>query len=177
MFFGPSKNNIKAAEVIDFYTKNIVGDILVDIWKNDKSVLDRLFLNGELDLKRWTNSAQLAVVVCIYSMLSNSNIKGKAKLMEVVANEVRHKSEFGLVQFTDAFSYFCSQVISLTSLKKSSDFNSKVMIILVGELVVSSIKNKNPRTLDVILEPCENIHDLFFIGNKCMVTPFLEYFT
>jgi hypothetical protein len=75
MFFAPSKDNLASAKAIDFYTKNIVGDMLISLMKSDSELLKKLFPKNQLDLKSWTTTAQLAAVAFIFTSLSNSDIR------------------------------------------------------------------------------------------------------
>jgi hypothetical protein len=175
MFFGPSKANQQAAEIIDFYIKNIVGDLLLPIVKNEKEILNSLFTKGELDLQTWTNAAQLAATVYVFTSLSNSEVRGKKKLMELVVAEVKLKTSFGLIEFMDAYSHFCKQMLLLIESKHSEDRTEKLIFVLLGDIVAKKTKKLPLRNLDEILEKNDHISELFTIGRH-VITPFMGYF-
>lgn len=173
MFFGPSKDNQKAASIIDFYTKNVVGDVLVEMVKNDSEIIKSI--SNNLSLPTWTKAAQLAAVSYIYTSLSNSKLRGKEKLMEIMADNIKSQSNFSLAEMMNTYTYFNQQMISLLEKNGPQDRTEKQILMIFGEIVISNINGKRSRTIDEIMEQGTQIKELFTIGNK-VITPFMGYF-
>lgn len=175
MFFGPSKDNIKAAEIIDFYSKNVVGDILIMLTKNDPELIKSISQSKKLSLPSWTKFAQLAAITCIYTTLSNSNIKGKNKLMEILTNTINTQSDFSLSDLMDSYSYFNQQALTLISKNGPEDRTEKQLLMIFGEIVLSGIEERQKRSINEIMETGTQIKEIFTIGNN-VTSPFLNYF-
>ena len=177
MFFGPSKENLAAAKIIDFYTKNIVGDMLVALMKSDRILLDKLFRNGKLDLKSWTTSAQLAAITFVFTTLSNSDLKGKQKIMEVVAETIKTQSEFSLNELMDCYSYINLQTLEVISDKSTNvgDRQEKYVLLIFGEMIVSRINGTSRRNYKQLLSDPTNVVEMITLANKVVPT-FSGYF-
>jgi hypothetical protein len=177
MFFGPSKENLAAAKIIDFYTKNIVGDKLVALMKSDRILLDKLFHSDKLNLKSWTTSAQLAAITFIYTSLSNSDLKGKQKIMEIVAETIKTQSEFSLNELMDCYSYINLQTLEVISDKSSntSDRQEKYVLLIFGELIVSRINGTTRRNFKQLQSDSTNVVEMIMLANNIVPT-FSGYF-
>lgn len=177
MFFGPSKENLNSAKVIDFYTKNIVGDMLVSLMKSDSELLKKLFPNNKLNLPNWTSSAQLAAITFIFTSLSNSDLKGKQKIMEIVAETVKTQSEFSLNELMDCYSYINLQTLEVISDKSKNigDRQEKYILLIFGEMIVSRINGTNRRNLKQLLNDPTNVVEKITLAQK-VVPIFSEYF-
>lgn len=175
MFFGPSKDNIKAAQIIDFYTKNILGGKLIDLSKIEPEIFKSISISGKLNLETWTKSAQLAAVAYIYTSLSNSNIRGKQKLMEIMANTINTESSFTLAEMMDAYSFFNQQMMALISKNGPEERTEKQILMIFGEMILSKINQTKRRTIDEIMEDGLLIKEIFTIG-RYAISPFMGYF-
>jgi hypothetical protein len=177
MFFGPSKDNLASAKAIDFYTKNIVGDMLISLMKSDSELLKKLFPKNQLDLKSWTTTAQLAAVTFIFTSLSNSDIRGKQKIMEVVAETIKTQSEFSLNELMDCYSYINLQTLEVISDKSTNvgDRQEKYVLLIFGELIVSRINGTTRRNFKQLLSDPTNVVEMITLA-KNVVPTFSEYF-
>jgi hypothetical protein len=177
MFFGPSKENLESAKVIDFYTKNIVGDLLISIMKSDRALLDKLFLSGNLNLKTWTTSAQLAAITFIFTTLSNSDLRGKQKLMELVAETINTNSEFTLKELMDCYSYINLQTLEIISDKSNNvnDRQEKYVLLVFGEMIVSRINGTTRRDFKQLLTDPTNVAEKINLAQQ-IVPRFSGYF-
>ena len=177
MFFGPSKENLASAKIIDFHTKNIVGDMLVALMKSDRMLLEKLFLSGKLNLKSWTTSTQLAAITFIYTTLSNSDLKGKQKIMEVVAETIKTQSEFSLNELMDCYSYINLQTLEVISDKSANvgDRQEKYVLLIFGEMIVSRINGTSRRDYKQLLIDPTNVVEMITLANKVVPT-FSGYF-
>jgi Fe-S cluster biosynthesis and repair protein YggX len=175
MFFGPSKDNIKAAEILDFYTKNILGDMLIDLSKREPEIFKSISSSGKLNLSTWTKSAQITAVTYIYTSLSNSNIRGKQKLMEIMANTINNKSSFTLAEMMDSYSFFNQQMLSLISKNGPEERTEKQTLMILGEMTLSQINQTKRRTIDEIMNDGLLIKEIFIIG-RYTISPFMAYF-
>ena len=177
MFFGPSKENLASAKVIDFYTKNIVGDMLVSLMKSDSELLKKLFPNNKLNLQNWTTSAQLAAITFIFTSLSNSDLKGKQKIMEIVAETIKNQSEFSLNELMDCYSYINMQTLEVISDKSTNvgDRQEKYVLLIFGELIVSRINGTTRRNFKQLLSDPKNVVEMITLA-KNVVLIFNGYF-
>lgn len=177
MFFGPSKENLASAKIIDFYTKNIVGDMLVSLMKSDSELIKKLFHSNKLNLKNWTTSAQLAAITFIYTTLSNSDLKGKQKIMEVVAETIKTQSEFSLNELMDCYSYINLQTLEVISDKSTNvgDRQEKYVLLIFGEMIVSRINGTSRRNYKQLLSDPTNVVEMITLAKK-VVPSFSGYF-
>lgn len=177
MFFGPSKENTTSAKAIDFYTKNIVGDMLVSLTKSDSELLKKLFPNNKLNLQSWTTSAQLAAITFIFTSLSNSDLKGKQKIMEIVAETIKNQSDFSLNDLMDCYSYINLQTLEIISDKSTNvgDRQEKYVLLIFGELMVSKINGTNRRNFKQLLSDPTNVVEMITLAKKVVPT-FSGYF-
>lgn len=151
MFFGPSKVNLDAADAVCFLTKNLCGDSLEKLVKTNPRWVQYFFGEQPFDLKKWTDTTQACCLTWLFRGLSQSNIRGKEKVMERFAEAVKISAPQIFPKMLNCFSYTNEQFINFISVReREMHVQYGMNIFLSAEWVKSELSGKPIKTADQI---------------------------